>query len=200
MKTAFVLKAAASAAIAATALAAAPASAATFLLVTNTSPLVCTGADPTCNFVLTGEVDTQGAFSVTSNLFALPTTGIFAGTATNTATDTTNIDFDTVVLTNTSTGDSYAGTVSNGFFDLAFSGPNNVSSGLFNITLTGTATTFTGLPPSNPSIGGTASFTAAVVPEPASWALFILGFGAIGAVLRRRSGAVRVSKTKLRFA
>lgn len=49
---------------------------------------------------------------------------------------------------------------------------------------------------------GQFSFTAttAAVPEPATWALFILGFGAIGATLRRRSSAVRVSKTKLRFA
>ena len=40
----------------------------------------------------------------------------------------------------------------------------------------------------------------AAVPEPATWALFILGFGAIGSALRRRSGAVRVSKAKLNFA
>ncbi|MGL6043950.1 MAG: spondin domain-containing protein [Sandaracinobacteroides sp.] len=31
------------------------------------------------------------------------------------------------------------------------------------------------------------SFTANAVPEPASWALMILGFGAVGGVLRRRS-------------
>lgn len=36
----------------------------------------------------------------------------------------------------------------------------------------------------------------AVVPEPASWALFILGFGAIGAALRRKA----VRSTGLRFA
>lgn len=38
------------------------------------------------------------------------------------------------------------------------------------------------------------------IPEPATWALFILGFGTIGASLRRRSGAVRMSKAKLHFA
>ena len=42
--------------------------------------------------------------------------------------------------------------------------------------------------------------TAGIVPEPATWALFILGFGVIGATLRRRSGAVRVSKAQLHFA
>ena len=51
-------------------------------------------------------------------------------------------------------------------------------------------------------VGGSLTLTAvaAVVPEPATWALFILGFGAIGSALRRRSGAVRVSKAKLNFA
>lgn len=49
---------------------------------------------------------------------------------------------------------------------------------------------------------GQFSFTAAsgAIPEPATWALFILGFGAIGGALRRRSSAVRVSKAKLHFA
>ena len=51
-------------------------------------------------------------------------------------------------------------------------------------------------------IGGSIALTqlAGAVPEPATWALFILGFGAIGSALRRRSGAVRVSKAKLNFA
>lgn len=40
----------------------------------------------------------------------------------------------------------------------------------------------------------------APVPEPATWALFILGFGAIGGALRRRNSAVRSSKAQLRFA
>lgn len=40
----------------------------------------------------------------------------------------------------------------------------------------------------------------AAVPEPTTWALFILGFGMIGAALRRRSRAVRDIKAKLNFA
>ena len=49
---------------------------------------------------------------------------------------------------------------------------------------------------------GQFSFNAAfaAVPEPTTWALFILGFGAIGAALRRRSSAIRVTKAKLRFS
>lgn len=46
----------------------------------------------------------------------------------------------------------------------------------------------------------TIAAVAGAVPEPATWALFIMGFGAIGGALRRRSGAVRVSKAKLNFA
>lgn len=187
------------AALAATAFVAAPASAATLLTVTNSSPAVCATTDATCNFVITGEVDTSGSFTVTSNAFLLPGWGIFGGTATNTATDTTDIDFDSVMLTNTTTGDTYTGTFNNGFFSIAFSGPDTVEAGLFTLTLGGIAQTFTGLPPSYPSIGGSASFFAAAVPEPATWALFILGFGMIGAGLRRRSGAVRTSKAKLHF-
>ena len=37
--------------------------------------------------------------------------------------------------------------------------------------------------------GSTQGFIAGGVPEPASWALLILGFGSAGAVLRRRRGA-----------
>ncbi len=50
-------------------------------------------------------------------------------------------------------------------------------------------------------VGGSLTLTSAgVVPEPATWALFILGFGAIGGALRRRAGKVRVSKATLTFA
>lgn len=47
-------------------------------------------------------------------------------------------------------------------------------------------------------IGG--ELTLAQVPEPATWALFILGFGAIGSTMRRRSSKVRVAKASLNFA
>lgn len=65
--------------------------------------------------------------------------------------------------------------------------------------------TFTGrLNPNGNRVGNglvTGSLTAtAAVPEPAAWALFILGFGGIGGALRQRSKSVRVSKAKLHFS
>lgn len=41
---------------------------------------------------------------------------------------------------------------------------------------------------------------AAAVPEPATWAMFILGFGALGLGMRRRNAAVTATKAKLKFA
>lgn len=49
-------------------------------------------------------------------------------------------------------------------------------------------------------IGGQLTLTGAEVPEPATWALFILGFGAVGHIMRRRSTKVRVAKASLNFA
>jgi len=40
------------------------------------------------------------------------------------------------------------------------------------------------------AINFSGNLNAPAVPEPASWALMILGFGAVGLVVRRRSGRV----------
>lgn len=51
------------------------------------------------------------------------------------------------------------------------------------------------------SLGGYIdNITLAAVPEPTTWALFILGFGAIGQSMRRRSSKVRIAKASLNFA
>jgi hypothetical protein len=39
-----------------------------------------------------------------------------------------------------------------------------------------------------PAISHLAFYTAAVIPEPATWAMLIAGFGAVGAGMRRRQG------------
>lgn len=65
--------------------------------------------------------------------------------------------------------------------------------------------TFTGIVNPNGDQTGNALATgsltiAASVPEPMTWALFILGFGAVGSVMRRRSADVRIAKASLNFA
>jgi len=41
----------------------------------------------------------------------------------------------------------------------------------------------------NGSFGASLSFTPAAVPEPSTWAMMLLGFGAIGFAMRRKTGA-----------
>ncbi|MXP28834.1 PEPxxWA-CTERM sorting domain-containing protein [Porphyrobacter algicida] len=48
--------------------------------------------------------------------------------------------------------------------------------------------------------GYTASVTLSAVPEPATWALMILGFGAIGFSMRRRSAKAGTTRATLKFA
>jgi len=45
----------------------------------------------------------------------------------------------------------------------------------------------------NGSYSGTLSFVAGAIPEPSTWALMILGFGAIGFGMRRKKQQVKVS-------
>lgn len=47
---------------------------------------------------------------------------------------------------------------------------------------------------------GQFSYSAAAVPEPATWAMFILGFGALGFGMRRRNAAVTATKARMTFA
>ncbi len=71
-----------------------------------------------------------------------------------------------------------------------------------NITVTGTQRLTFRANGNSDSLGGyidNITLTAAV-PEPSTWALFILGFGAIGATLRRRSGKAVANKASLNLA
>jgi hypothetical protein len=61
----------------------------------------------------------------------------------------------------------------------------NVAKGIQNLVVTGTTTV-------DSSFSGTIGFTAAV-PEPASWALMIGGFGLVGGAMRRRAKATNVN-------
>jgi hypothetical protein len=57
----------------------------------------------------------------------------------------------------------------------------NVGPGSFTLTVQGTPGT------QNGSFGGTLAFAAAsAVPEPSTWAMMLIGFGAVGYSMRRR--------------
>ena len=76
----------------------------------------------------------------------------------------------------------------------AFLGTGNILtfSGLLNPRRNGTG---------NADVTGSLNIAAvAAVPEPATWAMFILGFGVLGAGLRRRNAQVSATKARLTFA
>lgn len=66
-----------------------------------------------------------------------------------------------------------------------------LSAGPHTITVKGKVVPGTGIGNNAASYAGTLNLTAVGVPEPATWGLMILGFGGVGALLRRRrQGAV----------
>jgi hypothetical protein len=114
-----------------------------------------------------------GAFNHTFN-FTFPS----AGTASTGVTSikvsgkpSTNIDFTSVTLN----GKAFA--ITNGVFDLATLDDWAVPAGVQTLVVQGTS-------------GGNGSYTVdlafAPVPEPATWAMMIIGFGAAGSMVRAR--------------
>ena len=73
-----------------------------------------------------------------------------------------------------------------GTLTLGFEGPNT------QITLSGPAVRWEGIDPATAVIG---SPFRAVVPEPASWATMLMGFAAVGLVVRRRRKSLRSQAT-----
>jgi hypothetical protein len=115
----------------------------------------------------------SGAFSDTFNFF-LPT-----GTVFNIASSTSTLDFTSITF------NGVAGTVSNvPHAETAIVGGVSVTeNGQQQLIVTGTGLSTSGW-------SGTATFDPAAVPEPATWALMIMGFGGAGALLRRRRTSV----------
>lgn len=124
---------------------------------------------------------------------------------TATAGGSASFNFDPDLITFT------GGDISGGGLVTVVNGPTGASMQIDRLGLPGGDQTLTIMGTLTPSdapggnsfarIGGQLTLTGTgAIPEPATWALFILGFGAIGGALRRRSGAVRVSKAKLHFA
>ncbi len=122
-----------------------------------------------------------GDFSDTFN-FALPT-GIAGATITTNFVSNllNNIDFQSVTFNGQPFSLSPNGQVENGY--------------ILNVPVTAGPQTLivNGRSGGNGSYSGTLSFAMGAVPEPASWAMMIIGFGGIGATLRRRRGQVALA-------
>jgi hypothetical protein len=101
-----------------------------------------------------------------------------------------DVNFTSVTL------DGQTFTITNGIVDTAVLLGGQVAPGPIQLILNGTLNSPTGV--GSGSFGGNVTINA--VPEPATWALFILGFGALGFAMRRRSSNVRVAKASLNFA
>ena len=116
-----------------------------------------------------------GDFSDTFT-FALPT-GIAGATVTTNFVSNllNNIDFQSVTFNGQSFTLSPTGQVENGYI---LSLP--VAAGQQTLVVNGRSG-------GNGSYSGTLSFAMGGVPEPASWAMMIIGFGGIGALMRRKS-------------
>jgi len=124
--------------------------------------------------------------------------GIATATFTDTFTFTLPTGLASTVVNSTLQGSStdvnFTSVTLNGVtFNVGAAGQNEfrfldnlpVTSGTQTLTITGTSA-------GNGSYDGTLAFAPAVrgVPEPASWALMIVGFGAAGAMLRRRTASI----------
>jgi hypothetical protein len=192
-------KQAAYAVAAAAAFVAAPASAATTVTYGAINPggtIVLTPAGPgAVSSAISFDVQGSGAFTALFNFFNPFSPAAAGGSAV--------FNFDPDLVTFTGGDISGGGTVS------TVSGPTGASiqidrlglpQGFQTLTINGTLTPSTA-PGGNSfaRIGGQLNLTG-IVPEPTTWALFILGFGVIGGALRRRNGVLSVSKAKLNFA
>lgn len=134
------------------------------------------------------------SFNATFN-FDVPASGRVSIAAISIATSAaSNIDFTSSFLDGTTPFD-----ISNGAVDTASLTSILLSPGAHSFTLSGLLNTPSGI--GNAGFGGDISFTLARgVPEPAAWALFILGFGAIGASMRRRTSQVAAVRSSIRFS
>ena len=179
----FKLATTATAAAAAFALAT-PASAA---LVIEQDPDPCTVSDTSCTFSFDSS-GVAGMFSESAT-FTLPQLGSLNGVATAISLDVaTAIDFTSITITNAMGAVVGAFNITNGNPEIAVLNPVVANGGTYTLNVTGVAG-------SNASYGGTLNFSA--VPEPGTWALMILGFGAIGFSMRRKS---QVRSTSVRYA
>lgn len=175
--------------------AAAPAQAATVLFTSGTNiDLVETDGIYSGAFEAVALEDGNDANFMATFTFTTPFAGNAIASAISIALNPrSNIDFDAIAI------NGVFGRVLNGMLDTAFTDAVLVPGGENRLSIMGRLN-----PPSGQGtagFGGNVTFAAAgLVPEPATWGLFILGFGAIGGALRRRNSALRINKASLRFS
>ena len=121
-----------------------------------------------------------GSFNDTFH-FVLPTAGVFGSTISSIkVSNLTNVDFRSVTLNGTAFTTLLSGVVEARYLTLPVSG------GEQTINVTGTSG-------GNASYAGTLAFAVSAIPEPATWAMMIGGFGIVGGAMRRRKAQVRVT-------
>ncbi|MBB3691801.1 FxDxF family PEP-CTERM protein [Sphingomonas sp. BK580] len=141
----------------------------------------------------------SGAFQVTglalgnfsdTFTFTLPTNGLGSGTVTTSVTDlfsVNDLDFYSVTINGIAATITKTGGGQN---EVAFVNSVPITAGKLNELVV------TGYSRGNGAYGGQATFTpiSSAVPEPATWAMMIMGFGVVGYAMRRRRTAVRFSQ------
>ncbi|MEP3226772.1 MAG: FxDxF family PEP-CTERM protein [Parasphingorhabdus sp.] len=127
---------------------------------------------------------TSGTFSDTFLIDVGVDAGLFSATLSSIASGdpASNVDFTTVTLNGVDFDIVQAGMIEFQTIQNAI-----VSGGIQTLLISGTSG-------GNGSYSGTLAFEVAAVPEPATWAFMIFGFGAIGGAMRRqRKANVKVS-------
>jgi hypothetical protein len=112
------------------------------------------------------------------------TYGVTLSTTASKAGASNDVDFTSALLT----GGSIVGSINLLADGLIFNNDVLESYGLFGLNLGSGQYTLTiqGTRGTTGSFGGNVAFSASAVPEPATWGMMLLGFGAVGFAMRRR--------------